>query len=191
MKEWREPFLAFYGLYPQPHVIRIPLSIPVQVLFQKLHRTVPDGFPLCFLRDGIKRRGNEHVDPVLHAVFSHQLRHSVKKHRIAHLKASLLQKGSVFADGREVEGNLIGISLFRKRLCQRLMNQPVISISAEVNYQLSKANGLPASSTSYHLALRQEALPTISTGVNSGSPCPIYFFMLFGLILLPIYFLLH
>ena len=32
-----------------------------------------------------------------------------------------------------------------------------------VNYPLSKANRLPASSTSQ---------PTISTGVNSGSPCP-------------------
>ena len=34
-----------------------------------------------------------------------------------------------------------------------------------VNYPLSKANGLPASSTSF---------PTISTGVNSVSPCPTY-----------------
>ena len=34
-------------------------------------------------------------------------------------------------------------------------------------------------------------LPTISTGVNLGSPCPIYFFMLFVLILLSVYFLRH
>ena len=37
-----------------------------------------------------------------------------------------------------------------------------------VNYPLSKANGLPASQTSQ---------PTISTGVNSGSPCPILLFL--------------
>ena len=51
-----------------------------------------------------------------------------------------------------------------------------------VNYPSSKANGLPALLTSQ---------PTISTGVNSGSPCPIYFFILFALILLLIYFLLR
>ena len=33
--------------------------------------------------------------------------------------------------------------------------------------------------------------PTISTGVNLGSPCPIYFFMLFALILLSVYFSRH
>ena len=38
----------------------------------------------------------------------------------------------------------------------------------EVNYPLSKANGLPASQTSQ---------PTISTGVNSGSPYPILLFL--------------
>ncbi len=37
-----------------------------------------------------------------------------------------------------------------------------------VNYPLSKANGLPASQTSQ---------PTISTGVHSGSPCPILLFL--------------
>ena len=37
-----------------------------------------------------------------------------------------------------------------------------------VNYPLSKANGLPASQTSQ---------PTISTGVNSGSPYPILLFL--------------
>ena len=35
-----------------------------------------------------------------------------------------------------------------------------------VNYPLSKANGLPASSTSQ---------PTISTGVNLDSPCPMHY----------------
>ena len=39
----------------------------------------------------------------------------------------------------------------------------VMNEQRRVNYPLSKANGLPASSTSQ---------PTISTGVNSGSPCP-------------------
>ena len=38
-----------------------------------------------------------------------------------------------------------------------------------VNYPLSKANGLPASQTSQ---------PTISTGVNLDSPCPILLFLL-------------
>ena len=40
-----------------------------------------------------------------------------------------------------------------------------VNICRLVNYPLSKANGFPASSTSQ---------PTISTGVNSDSPCPIY-----------------
>ncbi len=39
-----------------------------------------------------------------------------------------------------------------------------------VNYPLSKANGLPASQTSQPNLF---GLSTISTGVNSGSPCPI------------------
>ena len=42
-------------------------------------------------------------------------------------------------------------------------------LEPEVNYPLSKANGLPASQTSQS---------TISTGVNSDSPCPISLFFL-------------
>lgn len=45
---------------------------------------------------------------------------------------------------------------------------PFLAFCACVNYPLSKANGLPASQTSQ---------PTISTGVNSGSPCPILLFL--------------
>lgn len=41
--------------------------------------------------------------------------------------------------------------------------------SNHVNYPLSKANGLPASQTSQ---------PTISTGVDSDSPCPIFFYII-------------
>ena len=42
----------------------------------------------------------------------------------------------------------------------------------DVNYPLSKANGLPVSQTSQ---------PTISTGVNSDSSCPILLFLLYYL----------
>ena len=74
------------------------------------------------------------------------------------------------------------ISFSKRRISLHLLYFPhgldcfrIRHFPSYVNYPLSKANELPASSTSYHLALRQEALPAISTGVNLGSPCPIYF----------------
>ena len=66
-----------------------------------------------------------------------------------------------------------------------LVHLIILHISKPVNYPLSEVNGLPASQTSQ---------PTISTGIDSGSPCPILyscFFILFALILPLIYFLLH
>ena len=61
---------------------------------------------------------------------------------------------------------------------------------SSVNYPLSKANGLPASSTSKP---DMSGLTTISTSVNSGWTIPIYVssFMLFVADLLPIYSLQH
>ncbi len=71
-----------------------------------------------------------------------------------------------------------------QHVVENITYTPVVSIKNNiVNHPSSKANGLPASQTSQ---------PTISTGVNSGSSCPIYIsFMLFALILPLKYSLQH
>ena len=72
-----------------------------------------------------------------------------------------------------------GLTIINESGMYALIFGSKLESAKNVNYPSSKANGLPASQTSQ---------PTISTGVNSGSPCPILlFFMLFVLILLPVY----
>ena len=69
--------------------------------------------------------------------------------------------------------------------------RPVYHMTPYVGW-LNDPNGFSYYKGQYHQFYQYNPYaPTISTGVNLGSPCPIYFFMLFVLILLSVYFLRH